>query len=1297
MKYNPRSDIAGHLSKHGLDHEHELDAAEHARLVQQFRKSPSHAHESPQELHDRAAYFMIWDKHSKSSPTLHSRVVELEKVPDMNSQVQSLNKTRKTTRKLLIGVLVWLLVIVAVLFVLAVRAHTQTTVTVQGVAKGTTTNNKATVDTCGADANHNCLSVGVPQGVTITSLPANSSINLSQYGGVTVGAANALHIQPGTSAVFHTICDSGCGGAASFADSSAFTFATTAVNNMSAVVDDVSTNTVAENSAGALRMTTNRILYVDLSKTGANTNKLLVTTDPITFASAQAVTQSGTWTVNIGAGSAVIGHVIADSGSTTAVTGNVTVVQPTGTNLHAVIDTGSTTAVTGNVTAVQPTGTNLHAVLDATSTTAVTQATGTNLHAVLDSGTTTVTQGTGTNLHAVTDSGSTTAVTQATAANLNATVVQATGANLHVNCDSGCGGAAADQTASGSLGALNAAVQVALAGLSSASVTLPSGNNLIGTIIGESSSDGGTTWQATVIRPATPSGIWAASVAVSSTNLAYNIQVPGGASHVRAKVSAYTSGSATAGLRAVTQQDALPDPLVQGTQAAGSATQPNPMAGGVWDGTNLRTLKGETDGTLDIKIPTAVTVTLPTQPFLNITDFNDVTAGTPVRGDVITVPSTGKWTRLPKGSALQELTMDSTATDAAWATPPCTYDTSGNVTCQGIAPQGQVTIKSKNFDVLLTPDTGSFVRLIDATHGLWGLISGHGVFSTEKIQPNVIVSNFPGADTGAQINAASTWCGANCQIIVDVPGTTISTPLVLANATTLTFVPGSFLWTAGASTISGAGVKIRGAGHAATDFTVNNATSDVFIVTGQDFELSHVQVRPTGAARTAGSVINAQAANGLIEDVKVVDMFNFYTNTTPGAGNWIFLNNSAATSGGNWNYFMKTQAATTSLSSFIIIGTQISTKTSVSTSPLFVFDTGTDGIVMSGTGCYSNNTCIALTDTLAGAVKPRWIKLIDFNSEADSTHDVMTIAEGRDISIVASYFASAQNGITMSGGKGIKISDTMFVNNFGHGMNITGGSDVHFSNDDFADNSVTTTNTSDGIKIAANVQNVQVLGSRFGDFIFGNTNKMKWGIEVAAGTTAGLIIDGNSFLGTFGTGTVSNGATSGDFQVRNNIPASINQANPLILKTSADFVTAANTNLQTITGLSWVMPVNTAMTQNFSCELLYSQQTAAVAADAFGVQAASLAPTQINAQGHVELTVGPPSTYVDGNLTALNTTTATNIIAFTASAITTIFNAHISGQIENPSGVANTINIMAKTGTAADTLTVKRGSFCVVN
>lgn len=125
---------------------------------------------------------------------------------------------------------------------------------------------------------------------------------------------------------------------------------------------------------------------------------------------------------------------IGSTASSTAVTGNVTVVQPTGTNLHVVTDTTSTTAVT------QATGTNLHAVIDGgmiTTVSAVTAITnalpaGSNVigHVIADTGSTTavtgnvtVVQATGTNLHAVLDTTSTTAVTQATAANLNAAVV----------------------------------------------------------------------------------------------------------------------------------------------------------------------------------------------------------------------------------------------------------------------------------------------------------------------------------------------------------------------------------------------------------------------------------------------------------------------------------------------------------------------------------------------------------------------------------------------------------------------------------------------------------------------------------------------------------------------------------------------------------------------------------------------------------------------------------------------------------------------------------------------------------
>lgn len=102
--------------------------------------------------------------------------------------------------------------------------------------------------------------------------------------------------------------------------------------------------------------------------TNSEHRQVMVIGDPATNAGVAPVDATNGLAVQVvpalPAGTNVIGHVIADSGSTTAVTGNVTVVQGIGTNLHAVIDSGSTTVVTGNVTVVQGTGTNLHSVVD---------------------------------------------------------------------------------------------------------------------------------------------------------------------------------------------------------------------------------------------------------------------------------------------------------------------------------------------------------------------------------------------------------------------------------------------------------------------------------------------------------------------------------------------------------------------------------------------------------------------------------------------------------------------------------------------------------------------------------------------------------------------------------------------------------------------------------------------------------------------------------------------------------------------------------------------------------------------
>lgn len=142
---------------------------------------------------------------------------------------------------------------------------------------------------------------------------------------------------------------------------------------------------------------------------------------------------------------------------------------------------------------------------------------------------------------------------------------------------------------------------------------------------------------------------------------------------------------------------------------------------------------------------------------------------------------------------------------------------------------------------------------------------------------------------------------------------------------------------------------------------------------------------------------------------------------------------------------------------------------------------------------------------------------------------------------------------------------------------------------------------------------------------------------------------------------------------------------------TSDFTSAANTSLQTITGLSWNLD-GTAKNYSFHCSLMYSQGTAAASMQ-FGIQVATANPTNVNAKGRVDTST---SAQTSGVLTGLATTTATSIVTFTPSASATVFGADLDGSIELPAnlGAGNVVNIMVQTSNASDLPTVKRGSYC---
>lgn len=105
-------------------------------------------------------------------------------------------------------------------------------------------------------------------------------------------------------------------------------------------------------------------------------------------------------------------------------------------------------------------------------------------------------------------------------------------------------------TSTTALGALNASVSITMAGLSSCGFQILAGT-LIGTVVPECSLDGGATWVSCSFYNTANSSVTTSLVFGSSNTLQVLSVLPiGGASNVRVRVSAYTSGTANSILRA---------------------------------------------------------------------------------------------------------------------------------------------------------------------------------------------------------------------------------------------------------------------------------------------------------------------------------------------------------------------------------------------------------------------------------------------------------------------------------------------------------------------------------------------------------------------------------------------------------------------------------------------------------------------------------------------------------------------------------------------------------------------------
>ena len=143
---------------------------------------------------------------------------------------------------------------------------------------------------------------------------------------------------------------------------------------------------------------------------------------------------------------------------------------------------------------------------------------------------------------------------------------------------------------------------------------------------------------------------------------------------------------------------------------------------------------------------------------------------------------------------------------------------------------------------------------------------------------------------------------------------------------------------------------------------------------------------------------------------------------------------------------------------------------------------------------------------------------------------------------------------------------------------------------------------------------------------------------------------------------------------------------------ATDFTTSGvGTALEPITGLSMTVPASTALVVPFSCKIIYSQAVGN-AAVAIGVQSVTVSPNNITAEG-ILYTDATAST--EGSLATLASTTATAVVSASPAATATNYIALLSGLLDAPSNASSSVfRILVSTATAADLVTIRKGSYC---
>lgn len=368
------------------------------------------------------------------------------------------------------------------------------------------------------------------------------------------------------------------------------------------------------------------------------------------------------------------------------------------------------------------------------------------------------------------------------------------------------------------------------------------------------------------------------------------------------------------------------------------------------------------------------------------------------------------------------------------------------------------------------------------------------------------------------------------------------------------------LYLVGATTmtaINGNGIVISGEGRGASTILVSATatTYSVFTLTsGNEYcEIRNLQIFAAGA-QTAGAYITTSGANDVIIDSVVMS----------GAFNGIVINGSS----------IKVSVTNVVISSTVATGTGIVVNNGAAgdtyLGPRIIMSNSASpvaGISIQATG-HTQMTGLNVTHCATGllinppsgsSVKYVWGTDCLFDSCLNNGLEInpANIASStvESVRFQSSWFSGTTSATTngsgiflTSAGSAAIVDDIVFdncriLNNALHGVQLAFGTNVAIIGCTIAGNSQATTQTADGINIAAGITDFRILHNRIGEVGTDiSTTPQRWAVNVVAGASTRFMVRHNDLrLNGNGSGTGGaffNGATASatlNFDVGNNI------------------------------------------------------------------------------------------------------------------------------------------------------------------